>query len=271
MSTGFLKELGGAAVTEENILLNEDYARLFKDNSLQTLLDFMSAPVDNAYRSVKERLTVGLDLKAGESTQRVYLKRHWSDTPARTMAPFKEAYSEWGNIQELKNNGIPVPDAMAVGDGIINGHSCAFILMKEVPGIQADEFIEQNFDSLSSPELYEFMRKLGVFAAQFHKLGYNHRDFYLCHTFVHKESGGYVFHLIDLQRVQKRQFMRRRWIVKDLAQFNYSALKLVDEEGRRIFYDTWCENTGTESKKLLKAVEKKTAEMVKREERGKVR
>jgi heptose I phosphotransferase len=61
-------------------------------------------------------------------------------------------------------------------------------------------------------------------ARKFHQLGYNHRDFYCCHFFVKEtEPARYQIHLIDLQRVEHRKHLRRRWIVKDLAQLAYSA------------------------------------------------
>ena len=61
-------------------------------------------------------------------------------------------------------------------------------------------------------------------ARRFHAAGYNHRDFYTCHFLVKEPSPGqFDVRLIDLQRVQRRRWFRRRWIVKDLAQLAYSA------------------------------------------------
>ena len=56
-------------------------------------------------------------------------------------------------------------------------------------------------------------------ARRFHAAGFNHRDFYCCHFLVKETSPGrFDVRLIDLQRVQRRRWFRRRWIVKDLAQ-----------------------------------------------------
>jgi hypothetical protein len=56
-------------------------------------------------------------------------------------------------------------------------------------------------------------------ARRFHAAGFNHRDFYCCHFLVKETSPGqFDIRLIDLQRVQQRRWLRRRWIVKDLAQ-----------------------------------------------------
>ena len=57
-----------------------------------------------------------------------------------------------------------------------------------------------------------------------HEAGYNHRDLYCCHFLIHESAAGeFDIRLIDLQRVQRRRWFRRRWIVKDLAQLAYSA------------------------------------------------
>jgi heptose I phosphotransferase len=48
----------------------------------------------------------------------------------------------------------------------------------------------------------------------------NHQDFYLSHLYLGRDGSIY---LIDLQRVGRRRTVPRRYIVKDLAQLNYSA------------------------------------------------
>lgn len=272
MNDGFLNDLGDAQAAEENVCLSEDYRDLLEFNKLQKLVDFIAAPTTNSYRSVPERLTIGMDLKTVDgSTVRVYLKRHWSDKTGSSNKPRQEAVSEWDNIRELAQQNLKVPEAMAVGWGMVKKHAVAFVMMKEVPGQQADHFIEANFSGPDDIKLKPFVEQLAVYAAGFHQLGYNHRDFYLCHTFVQKNKDTYLLHLIDLQRVQKRRVLRRRWLVKDLAQLNYSALKLVSSEYRKLFYEVYCRETGQTKEKLLGAIKKKTETMVKRELQGKNR
>jgi len=61
-------------------------------------------------------------------------------------------------------------------------------------------------------------------ARKFHALGYNHRDFYCCHFFIREpRPGDFEVNLIDLQRVEHRRRLRRRWLIKDLAQMSYSS------------------------------------------------
>ena len=59
---------------------------------------------------------------------------------------------------------------------------------------------------------------------RFHALGYVHRDLYLSHVFFDATAPPpHRLRLIDLQRVLRPVWRKRRWIVKDLAALNYST------------------------------------------------
>jgi hypothetical protein len=54
----------------------------------------------------------------------------------------------------------------------------------------------------------------------------NHQDFYLGHFFIPAEQpleGEPRLFLVDLQRLERRRAVPRRYVVKDLAQLLYSA------------------------------------------------
>jgi hypothetical protein len=80
------------------------------------------------------------------------------------------------------------------------------------------DFIQRRFPAGCSP-LHRLIVQVAEIARRFHAAGFNHRDFYGCHFLVKETSQGrFDVRLIDLQRVQRRRWFRRRWIVKDLAQ-----------------------------------------------------
>ena len=84
----------------------------------------------------------------------------------------------------------------------------------------------------SLPALQRLIVQVADIARRFHAAGYNHRDFYCCHFLVKETSPGQCdVRLIDLQRVQRRRWFRRRWIVKDLAQL--ASMSPDDRVGRR--------------------------------------
>jgi hypothetical protein len=104
------------------------------------------------------------------------------------------------------------------------------VLTQELAGFtQLDQYLKHHFAGIGqAPSQRTALRTLTYdvadLARKFHQLGYNHRDFYCCHFFVKEtEPARYQIHLIDLQRVEHRKHLRRRGIVKDLAQLAYSA------------------------------------------------
>ncbi|NQZ57547.1 MAG: hypothetical protein HRT88_08780 [Lentisphaeraceae bacterium] len=240
----------------------------------------MSVSRSNACRDVPERLTVGLDLKinGGEETMRVYLKRHWKDKKGKNGKPENEAQLEFDNINTLENQGVKVPRAMAVGHGSINGRPVGFMMVQEVSGIPCDDYIKDKFpqQALSGDALIAKRRLISQLAqssAKFHNLGFNHRDFYLCHTFIKEDGADFLFHLIDLQRVQKRKLLRYRWLVKDLAQMNYSAPTGVSNTDRLRFYFDYSgiKTLSKKDKKFIAVIWHKVMRLRKRELQGKNR
>ncbi len=77
-------------------------------------------------------------------------------------------------------------------------------------------------------------------AADLHAAGLHHRDLYLCHFMVRPDP--FDVRLIDVARVARlaNPLTRRRWVVKDLAQFWYSTTQLaVTDEQRRRWLDRY--------------------------------
>ena len=268
------------SVEEEQVIIDPSHTDFLNRNSLHSLVDFMSVSRENAYRDVEERLTVGLDLLLDDSgkKQRVYLKRHWKETKAKSSGPFHEASVEFENIRTLNAQQVNVPQAIAMGSGYINQRPVGFMMVMEVPGMPSDDYLKEQFPSqrLSAEKVAKkkrFIDQLAASSAHFHTLGYNHRDFYLCHTFVIEDGENFIFHLIDLQRVQKRRMLRHRWLVKDISQMNYSTPPGISRTDRMRFYLKYCgiSSLRKKDKRFIKAVLRKTERLIRREKQGKNR
>jgi hypothetical protein len=163
----------------------------------------------------------------------MYLKKHrglsWATRIAaafRVAAPASPGRVEAENAMALQTLGIEVMPLVAYGEKLYAGGRLeSFLLSEELLGYcELQDFIQRRFSprSASSP-LPPMLRRLIVqvadIARRFHAAGFNHRDFYCCHFLVKETSPGACdVRLIDLQRVQRRVWLRRRWIVKDLAQ-----------------------------------------------------
>jgi hypothetical protein len=135
------------------------------------------------------------------------------------------------NIVRLQRLGVDTMPLVAYGQRLHrDGATESFVLTEELAGFtQLDYFLRQRFsvgrsNARRDRELYALIKSVADVAARFHGLGFNHRDFYCCHFFIRESvRGKFAVHLIDLQRVEHRRWLRRRWLVKDLGQLAYSA------------------------------------------------
>jgi len=194
--------------------------------------------------------------------------RTWATRIAATLGtavPPSPGRVEAQNARTLQSLGIDVMPVMAYGEKLhADGRLESFLLTEELVGYcELQDVIQQRFPARDTPStrpsprsnggpalaggelvppygsllpadpaLQRLIVQVADIARRFHAAGFNHRDFYCCH-FLTKETspGRFDVRLIDLQRVQRRQWFRRRWIVKDLAQL--ASMAPDDRVGRR--------------------------------------
>jgi hypothetical protein len=227
----------------------------------------LEAPAGAVTRAVPGRFTTRLELPLENSGGSrpgarpgshltVYLKRYRGPVRCRAAA------HEWRMLGELAAAGIPCPRPLALGErrGL---PGVSYLITLEIPGaIQADWWIRDHVGRRR-----ELMREVGRLARQFHRAGFHHRDFYLCHFFVREvedvgggdpspSPGQLELFLIDHQRSGRLRWRRRRWIVKDLAQLHHSlgAAGLGPEHWRELL-----DHYGPVDPALLRAVLRKSA------------
>lgn len=187
-------------------------------------------------RQVAERENWRLELPTASGVVTAYLKKHRSRSWRlrwRSLFGAAPAHSpgrvEAENIARLTELGIPTMRPIAYGeerhaDGLVE----SLVMTEELRGyVPLDDVLRARFSSSQDGGRRGLRRLLAAVAhvaTRFHASGFNHRDFYGCHFFIHESAAGrFDVRLIDLQRVQRRRWLRRRWIVKDLAQLAYST------------------------------------------------
>ncbi|MGD8915847.1 MAG: lipopolysaccharide kinase InaA family protein [Syntrophobacterales bacterium] len=144
---------------------------------------------------------------------------------------FRDKYgpeNEWQKAHFLAKLGIKAVQPVAFGIerryGII---SRAILITLKLKGYRLEDLLREKINLDRKRSLVE---KLAAFAGHFHTSGLSHQDFYLCHLFWSQDSKEII--LVDLQRIRHYQGQNRqpriRWVVKDLAQLDYSARKVLD-------------------------------------------
>ncbi len=81
----------------------------------------------------------------------------------------------------------------------------------------------------SFTEKNALLSKVARMTSLMHRAGINHRDCYICHFLLKRDSigsGEYKLHIIDLHRAQLRHRVPYRYRVKDVAGLYFSAMDL---------------------------------------------
>lgn len=174
-------------------------------------------PQIKVWRSIPERENCTLDATLADArTIRLHIKRY---RPTRNQRGQTPADEEARGIQALLSRDIPTVPLVGWGR-LGDGHS--FVITEDLAGFRpADKLIASGFlfDRLIAPT--------ADLAARLHESGLHHRDLYLCHFFAKENNEKIELRLIDAARVRPLpRWLSQRWIVKDLAQFWYSATQL---------------------------------------------
>lgn len=228
------------ALGSEPVWAAAEYHQALRDAGLGRFDAIMQAQQGWCMRALRVRENWQLQLAVDRRPRTLFLKKHhvrswWTRFCARFgfSVGRSAAREEAMNIRRLQSAGIPCMELAGHGerlrqDGLLE----SFLMTPELEGFtQLDDFLRDRFRGLNAerperrdPGLQRLTARVAALARQLHEAGFNHRDLYCCHFFVRwRDQGDFEIRLIDLQRVQHRRRLRRRWLVKDLAQLAYSA------------------------------------------------
>jgi len=202
------------------LFINEAFAPLLERMQFTPEWVFGSSQI-RVWRRLPDRENCTLEFVGNDEKP---LKFHVKRYP-RKYAPV--AAQEARAFFALSRAGIGCPRVVAYGRSRGRG----FLITEDLRGYEpADKLIErgQPFEPL--------LHLTAELAARLHKSGYHHQDLYLCHFFVGTDAGEMDINLIDAARVRRlpRWPFKRRWIVKDLAQFWYSSTRLAITDEQRL-------------------------------------
>lgn len=253
------------------LTVNRAMAALLRAQGLTTFDAFYQHQGGTVAKNLlKERTTTRIELTDSQNTiHPFYLKRHgpspWKEyikPLLRLTRPILGARNEWDAILHFHELGIQTMMPVVLGESGRN----SFLLTQSIENcIKLSDWMEQhlapthNANQQHDPEAEAIMRELGRIARLMHSAGMHHQDFYLTHFLRPVQSEGRKIHVIDLGRVRKRKHLSKRWIVKDLAQLNYSA-HLFSEQHRQSFLEAYFDKPlRSIDRGLLQKIDRKSA------------
>lgn len=246
---------------------NVDFAETLRAAGLTTFNSIMQYRGGSIAKNVlQERTTTRIELAtANDTAQAFFLKRH-GPSPLkehikpwlRLQRPILGARNEWNAILAFHDVGIPTMTPVALGES--GQHS--FLLTESIEDChKLSNWMEENawtYDPDGAKRKQSVLRRIAETARRMHGAGLHHQDFYLTHLLVPADDPARELFVIDLGRVRKRRKLGKRWIIKDLAQLNYSTPHVSADERRR-FLETYLARPIEESDRpLIERIERKT-------------
>ena len=215
----------------ERHLVHGDYRRSLAEAGLRSVLDFLYYE-DVAVHIKRRRSIARLQLNVNGERQTFFMKRHAPKTfreilldllrTGRAMSP---ALHECVNVNLLRAKGIPTLPVVAGGEEVKRFRAGrSYLLTREIDDAQPLDTFLRARPAGGHQLVREIIGLLARMARRFHVAGFHHQDFYLNHVFVRLDKDGRPgLFLLDLQRMCRPWILRRRWIIKDLGQLDYSA------------------------------------------------
>jgi hypothetical protein len=114
----------------------------------------------------------------------------------------------------------------------------SFLLTKSFePYVSMEEIIRNHPERLQGAE--GLMRKerlikaVALLARKMHDQGFNHRDFNATHVLASPENGngGFDLALFDLQRMDRKKWLRTKWFIKTMAHLSYTSPNRFQRSG----------------------------------------
>jgi len=191
------------------------------------------------YRAVASRRTLRIE----HQHQNYFVKIHkgvgWLEIIKNLVLlrkPVLSAAEEWFAINRLTELGIDTMTVAAYGvKGMNPARRSSFIITEALENtVSLEEYCA--CWSVHPPERKlkkALLDRVASISRELHENGINHRDYYICHFLLVRDSmqretdyAGLKLHLIDLHRAQIRNKTPFRWRVKDVSGLLFSAMDI---------------------------------------------
>lgn len=228
------------------LIVNTAFASVLRHNGMTNFDAVMHHQGETVAKNLlRERVTTRFTLVDVHGDRAAfYIKRHapppWKEYVKplfRLTRPLLGARHEWNAILNFHAARIPTMTPVALGES--RGHS--FLITQAIEGCtKLSHWMQHRIDSAAgsigsdshrksghghavTKTTREIIRTLARIARMMHGSGLHHQDFYLTHFLMSDAELAKGLFVIDLGRVRQRRLLSKRWIVKDLAQLNYSS------------------------------------------------
>ena len=224
-----------------DILINPDYQdQLMQLNltSFDTVWNFRGG---DTFKKIPARSVTRIDFEQDGIGNAFYLKRHKPEKVKSRYITFQkhsqnilsQGMLELKNIIEFRDHHLATVIPVAAGEKKVDSSRVISFLITE----DFSPFISLEWILFNRPEIFtgsegevrkrQLLEKIGIFARRMHNAGFNHKDFNATHILLDypdQNMKEFEIALFDLQRVDLKNILSFRWVIKSLAEMNYTLL-----------------------------------------------
>ena len=246
------------------LIVNKAFAGLFRHHDWQTFAAIWSRTADAAIAKKlrTDRITLRFILNDNGVERPFYIKRHgrsyWKEylkPLLRLTWPILGARNEWNAILDFHEIGLPTMTPVAFGESGTD----SFLITESLENcVKLSDVLANTTKVLQIPSSHRLISiNVANLARSMHGAGLHHQDFYLGHL-MQSQTCPETIYIIDLGRVQKQKPLSQRWIVKDLAQLNFSASAIPLFERLRFLRDYLGRPLTEKDRPLMARIQAKT-------------
>lgn len=238
-------------IKTENLVYNSTYRWLMEKPQFHSFQSIWRYPDGETIKRIKDRSVIRIPIK-GDGGERVfYFKKHNLEYVGpgkvlRALFPtwgMSQGRKEFENICDFRKNNLSTVIPVATGEKFSNIFWAESFLITEdfSPFISLEDLLRDRPQFFTGPdgELRKqyMINQIARLAREMHQAGFNHRDFNATHILLYYEnkSGVPKIALFDLQRVDRRKIFRFRWMIKSLAEVNYTLPDELFNEKDRLY------------------------------------
>jgi heptose I phosphotransferase len=221
------------------LVINREFRPLFEARGMMTFAALFDLQGGEVVRAIGHRSTARIALSAGEKTEVFFLKRHQPAGLVERLKPLLHlsrpivgARTEWEAILRYHAARIPTMTPVAFGENGLRSlvMTCDLktdcTLLDWANDVSSRRHVRRDTAHVALAERRAIIAHVARIARRMHNYGLHHQDFYLNHLLCRGNPADLDIRVIDLGRARHRRPLSRRWIIKDLAQLDFSARKL---------------------------------------------
>jgi len=245
---------------QKGMIFDRKYQEILSHMGLDSFESVWHHQGGETIKQIQARSVICIEGELNGEKTRFFLKKHTPEKPEMTRlpalffpsSPLSQGMKEFRNMCDFRKHGIWTAPPVAAGEKFMGrGQIASFLITEDAaPFVSLEDLLRNQPEFFKGREgaarKKHLLHEIALWARKMHQSGFNHRDFNATHILLgyDEESDIPKLALFDLQRVDRKSFLRFFWMIKTLAELSYTLSDtLFDEKDRTALFLSYREKT----------------------------